>query len=84
MQIHVLLFAAFREVLGSKHLDLEVPEGATVDDAFRALEHDENRLSGLRPYTTFAVNRQVVSADHRLESGDEVAFLQPVSGGSGD
>ncbi len=29
----------------------------------------------------FAVNQSYVSADHLLESGDEVAFLPPLGGG---
>lgn len=81
-RITILLFAAYRELLGTNHIDLDLPEGTTVEDAFDALTLREPRLRDLRRFTTFAVNREVVGADRILVSSDEVALLQPVSGGS--
>lgn len=84
MQIRLRLFAAFREVVGKTNLELDLPPGSTVGDLFTALERNYSAISPLRPCTTFAVNREVVSADAPLRGGDEVAFLQPVSGGDRD
>lgn len=84
MRIEVLLFASHREIVGSGHVVLNVPQGATVEDLFDELESREPLLKTLRPYTTFAVNRQTVDPSTRLSPGDEVALLQPVSGGFGD
>jgi molybdopterin converting factor small subunit len=84
MRIEVLLFASHREILGSGHVVLNVPQGATVEDVFTALESREPLMKPLRRYTTFAVNRQMVDPSTRLSPGDEVALLQPVSGGIGD
>ena len=81
MTIRVLLFASFRELVGESRLDLDVPEGCTADDVFRMLEGRHPGLSALRDFTTFAVNRAVVGAGTTLQAGDELAFLQPVSGG---
>lgn len=82
MQIRVLLFAALRELVGQGRLDLDVPAGATVGDVFDLLESNEPRLRDLRASTSFAVNREVVAASTELHGDDEIAFLQPVSGGS--
>ena len=82
MKVRLLLFAAFREALGASQMDVEVPERSTVEDLFRSLEATHPRVSALRPYTTFAVNREVVSPDMVLAPHDEVAFLQPASGGA--
>jgi molybdopterin converting factor subunit 1 len=82
MTVCVLLFAAYREAVGQSRLEIELPHGATAGDLFEALQHDHPDLERLRPYTTFAVNRAVCDATTPLGSGDEVAFLQPVSGGS--
>ena len=81
MQIRVRLFATHRELTGESLLDLDVPEGSTPEDLFRLLAVRNPAVSALRPYTTFAVNREVVEASTPLRQGDEVAFLQPVSGG---
>lgn len=81
MQIHVLLFAAFREAVGAPRLDLEVAEGATVGEVFSQLEAVHPRLAVLRPYTTYARNREVVDADTPVTASDEIVFLQPASGG---
>jgi molybdopterin synthase catalytic subunit len=83
MQIHVLLFAAFREAVGASRLDVEVPEGATVAEVFSLLEAAHPRLAALRPYTTYARNREVVDADTPVSASDEIVFLQPASGGIG-
>ena len=56
--------------------------GSTPEDVFRELAQREPRLAMFRTYTTFAVNREMVSADTVLGDGDELALLQPVSGGT--
>ena len=81
MKIHLLLFATHRETLGEGRIELEVPNGTTVDALYQLLESREPAMTSLRPYTTFAVNREVVPVSTPLSPGDEVALLQPVSGG---
>lgn len=84
MKVRVLLFAAHRELLSQSRLELEVSETATPAGVFELLVEREPRLAQLKASTTFAVNREVVSPDFRLTGGDELALLQPVSGGSHD
>lgn len=84
ISVRVLLFAAFREAARARSLDLSVPQGTTLDALFRLLEEEYPSIGPLRPYTTFAVNRDVTGPDTVLHDRDEVAFLQPVSGGSHD
>jgi molybdopterin synthase catalytic subunit len=82
MNVCVLLFAAYREAVGKPRLDVELPEGATVSDLYDALERAHPALHALRPYTSFAVNREFTESSTQLDGGDEVALLQPVSGGA--
>lgn len=82
MRIHVLLFAAFREAVGSSRLELDVPDGTSLRQVFALAECSHPRLAPLRPYTTFARNREVVEGDTLVAAGDEIVFLQPASGGS--
>lgn len=84
LNVTVLLFAAHREALGRGTLSVEMPEGSTVNDLYLKLQEREPALGQLHASTTFAVNREVVPSSTRLHSNDEVAFLQPVSGGDHD
>lgn len=81
MRVRVLLFARFREQAGTGELELELPQGSTVGAAKQALEA---RFPGLELSGGLAaVNQRLTSAHHPLQEGDELAFLPPVSGGSG-
>ncbi len=80
-RVCVLLFASYRELLGASRLELTVPPGATLQDVYRALEVREPRLAQLRGCTTFALNREMAPPGSAVCDGDEIALLQPVSGG---
>lgn len=84
MTVRVLLFAAHREAVGTGRTSLDLPDGSSVEDAFTSLSRQYPAIADLRPFTSFAVNREVVPADHALSAGDELALLQPVSGGGRD
>jgi len=77
--VTVLLFAELRALAGSKHLELQLPESATVRAAADRLEASlgQGRLSG----AMCALNERYVEPGTRLSDGDVVAFLPPVSGG---
>jgi MoaE-MoaD fusion protein len=84
VRVVLLLFAAYREIAGASRLELAVPEGSSPLDVFATLETRHPRLAAMRGSTTFAVNREIVTPTTPLREGDEVAFLQPMSGGSHD
>lgn len=82
MRVTVRLFAGHRERAGTGMLVIEVPDGASVGDVFAALEQRYPSLGETASFTTFARNRKVVAPSEVLAHDDEVALLQPVSGGS--
>ena len=84
MSVMVVLFASHREVFGASRVSLSVPPGTSVEALYTELTQRQPRLQELRAFTTFAVNREVVDSTKVLQDGDEVALLQPVSGGCGD
>ena len=74
MLVSVRLFAGLRERAGSAHVDVELPDGATVADLLATLE--------LAPRSCVAaINREYADAGSRIAPGDEVALVPPVSGG---
>ena len=82
MDISVRLFASLREHAGAGTLRLELPDGATVDDAIADLRR--GALSGLPAGAQFvaAVGREYTERDRVLAEGDELALVPPVSGGA--
>lgn len=82
MQVTVLLFGALREAVGAKELPVALPEAATVAALRRILVEGQPGFGALAARLRVAVNREFARDDHVLSTGDEVAFLPPVSGGS--
>jgi molybdopterin converting factor subunit 1 len=79
--VTVRLFARLREIAGAAELPRDVPEGATAADVWKAIADE---FGDLRPYgasISCAVNEEYARLTTRLQEGDEVAFLPPVSGG---
>jgi len=81
MQVHVRLFASLREAAGTEHLDVDMPERATVRQVVERLAEQIPALSGNARAIYAAVNSRYVSPDTPLNEGDEVAIFPPVSGG---
>jgi MoaE-MoaD fusion protein len=75
MVVSVRLFAGLRERAGSDRIEVELPEAATVADLLAAMD--------LAPRSCVAaINREYATEDVRIEPGDEVALVPPVSGGA--
>jgi molybdopterin converting factor subunit 1 len=77
VQVVVKLFAALRERAGTAERRLELDDGSTAGDVWRALELGEEP-GGL----LYAVNKEYAERGRRLVDGDEVALIPPVSGGA--
>jgi molybdopterin synthase catalytic subunit len=80
IRVHVRLFASYREAAGTSRLDRSLAAGATVADLLEALASQIPALQ--RAPGMVAVNQTYVPPATRLEDGDEVALIPPVSGGS--
>ena len=82
MRVHVRLFAILRERAGWRERDIDLPAGASIDDAWRALVALAPALAPLRESVRFALNRQYAAADQPLTDGDELVLIPPVAGGA--
>lgn len=81
MKVGVRLFARYREAVGRDRVEVEVPEGATVEEVWRAVAARHPGLAGYRPFTLFAVGNEYVQTSRPLAPGEELACFPPVSGG---
>lgn len=76
MNVRVRLFAGLREQAGKGSVEVELGDGATVEDVWAALG-----LGAEPPGLLYALNRAYVERSASLAPGDEVAVIPPVSGG---
>lgn len=83
MTVTVRLFAILRERAGRDSVEIELPEDATVGDAFARLA-DAPGLGELveRLPLRMAVNREYASEGTPIAPGDELALIPPISGGA--
>ena len=77
----VRLFAQLREAAGGAAWACEVPAGASVRDAWDAAVGMHPALAPFARGIACAVNAEFATMTSRIQEGDEVAFLPPVSGG---
>lgn len=83
MDLELSLFASLRERAGKGRVRLEgLPEELDVAGLKREVAQRIPELGEL-DHVSCVVGTDYVLDEHRLKAGDEVAFLPPVSGGSG-
>jgi molybdopterin converting factor subunit 1 len=81
LKVRVRVFAALREILGKDEVEVELPDGTTVEGLWEQLVEDHERLAPFSKSINFAINHDFVGKQTELSPDDEVAFLPPVSGG---
>ena len=82
MRVRVLFFGMLKEMVGKSTDTIDLPDDASVADILQRYESQIPRLKAVRPSLALAVNQQYASPCTKLKSGDEVAMLPPVSGGT--
>jgi len=81
--IRVLFFGQLRDAAGVREMTWELRKGSTSEHLQAAVEVAFPALAKLRQSTVLARNEEFLREAVELHDGDEVAFLPPVSGGSG-
>jgi molybdopterin synthase catalytic subunit len=81
-RVRVRLFAVQRELAGTRQVELELPDGASIETAWLALVALHPALGPGRAAVRFARNGVYADATETLHDGDELACIPPVSGGA--
>ena len=81
IRVTLRCFAAVRDILDTDAMTVALAPGTTARGLLEKLGEQHPAL--LRMPVAFAVNRDYARAESVLDDGDEVAFIPPISGGSG-
>ena len=81
LRVKVIFFGRIRELVGRSEEFEEVPEGATLADLFDRYAARYPRLAGFRSSLVASRNQEFAAWETPVASGDDIAFLPPVSGG---
>jgi molybdopterin converting factor subunit 1 len=82
MKIRVFFFASLRETTKIKEMELDVPEGITLQRLKAILDERFPGLLLTQRTALAAVNKEYAFDEEEIPSAAEVAFFPPVSGGS--
>ena len=81
IRVKVLFFGRLKEVARLHDECVEVQTGSSIEDLFGRYVSIHPELARYRSSLVASRNQEFAPWDAELESGDEVAFLPPVSGG---
>jgi molybdopterin synthase catalytic subunit len=82
MRVQILFFGVLKDLAGKSSDALDLPEGASVRDVLSHYAMQSPRIKESLAVLAVAVNREYAGPEITLKSGDEVALLPPVSGGT--
>lgn len=80
MKCRIKAFGISREIIGSKLLEMDVPDGHSISDLKKALVEKYPAFDSLKSLY-IAVNNEYAAEDTLVMEGDEIALIPPVSGG---
>lgn len=82
MQVRVLFFGMLKDLAGRGSEVLDLPEDATLKDVVVQVSEQIPGLDRLLPSIAMSINQEYAGPESKLNAGDEIALLPPVSGGS--
>lgn len=81
MTAKVLFFGRLKELVGVSEDAYELCDGIAIEQIFAHYAERHPRLAAFRSSVVASRNCEFASWETVVHSGDEVAFLPPVSGG---
>lgn len=83
MRVTVLFFGVLKDVVGRSRDELELPANASIETVFERYASQFPKLREMADSIAQARNQEFAEPGAPVADGDEIAFMPPVSGGSG-
>jgi molybdopterin converting factor subunit 1 len=81
IRVKVLFFGRLKEVAGGAEESVELTPGSRIEELFATLVARRPEFASYRRSVVASRNQEFAAWATPLDSGDEIAFLPPVSGG---
>jgi MoaD family protein len=81
MKIRVQLYAQLRDLIGTRELEVDLSEGASVGDLLEAIYAKQPALRSHDKSILIGSGVEFVDRNHKLKPGEEIAIMPPVQGG---
>ncbi len=83
VRVKVLFFGMLKDIVGRSEDQIDLADGARLESVFAHYARQFPRLTDLQGSIVLACNQEFRDRSAAIHEGDEIAFLPPVSGGSG-
>ncbi len=81
MRIRVRLFSHLRDLAGTDHLAVVLPDGGRVSDLLASIYRDHQKLAAADKTILVAAGVEFVERDEPLNEAEEISLMPPVQGG---
>jgi sulfur-carrier protein len=81
MKIRVQFYAQLRDLAGTPHLEIELPERSTTRQLLERIYRQKPALRAHDKSTLIGIGVDFVDRNYEIKLGDEVAIMPPVQGG---
>jgi molybdopterin converting factor subunit 1 len=81
IRVKVLFFGRLKEIAGGAEEIVELTSGSRIEELFATFVARQPEFASYRRSVVASRNQEFAAWSTPLDSGDEIAFLPPVSGG---
>jgi MoaD family protein len=81
MKVQVQFYAQLRDLIGMRHLDVEVADGSTVRDLLDQIYAQQPPLRAHDKSILIGAGVEFADRDYKLKPGEEISIMPPVQGG---
>jgi MoaD family protein len=81
MKVRAQFYAQLRDLVGSREIDVDLAEGATVGDLLGQIYAQHPLLRPHEKSILIGAGVEFVDRNYKLKPGEEISIMPPVQGG---
>jgi molybdopterin converting factor small subunit len=81
MKVRAHFYAQLRDLVGSREIDVDLPDGATVRDLLEQIYAQQPKLRLHDKSILIGAGVEFMDRNYKLSPGEEISIMPPVQGG---
>jgi len=81
MKVRAQFYAQLRDLVGSREIDVDLAEGATIGDLLDQIYAQQPNLRSHDKSILIGAGVEFVDRNYKLKPGEEISVMPPVQGG---